>query len=80
MPKPTSRIRAHVFKRDGYRCRRCGSNKGLTLDHIVPKAAGGTNAIRNLQTLCEDCNTAKADDMGPRERAALRAVSRRRWV
>ena len=33
----------------------------LTMDHINPKAKGGTNKPSNLQTLCKKCNHLKAD-------------------
>lgn len=54
-------LRNAVFKRDGYRCVRCGASKDdsnvrLEIDHIVPVAKGGTNDIDNLQTLCHECN------------------------
>ena len=32
-----------------------------TVDHILPKARGGTDAYANLQCLCYDCNQRKAD-------------------
>lgn len=57
-------IRDKVFKRDGYRCVRCGASnkeKRLEVDHIIPISRGGTNDIGNLQTLCWECNK----DKGP---------------
>lgn len=30
------------------------------IDHIIPRAAGGSRAARNLQLLCRRCNRAKA--------------------
>jgi 5-methylcytosine-specific restriction endonuclease McrA len=33
----------------------------LSIDHIWPLSAGGTDADDNLQTLCLECNTEKAD-------------------
>lgn len=59
------KLRHEVFKRDGYRCRECGSSKdetSLEIDHIVPVAKGGTNDIDNLQTLCRECNRMKHTD------------------
>lgn len=55
-------IRDKVFKRDGYRCVRCGASnkeKRLEVDHIIPISRGGTNDIGNLQTLCWECNKDK---------------------
>lgn len=57
------RKRFLVLKRDGYRCQICGrsaqDNVILHVDHKVPKAKGGTNEMRNLWTLCQDCNLGK---------------------
>lgn len=53
--------RAAVYARDGYQCLKCHCVTDLTIDHICSKAMGGTDALDNLQTLCEDCNTEKAD-------------------
>lgn len=58
-------LRHEVFKRDGYRCRECGSSKdetSLEIDHIIPVVKGGTNDIDNLQTLCRECNRMKHTD------------------
>lgn len=48
-----------IFKRDGYKCRRCGSPEQLSVDHIIPKSKGGTDDQHNLQTLCHSCNSRK---------------------
>lgn len=31
----------------------------LTIDHIIPRKYGGTNAITNLQVMCRSCNSSK---------------------
>ena len=31
----------------------------MVLDHIVPRARGGTNVLKNLQLLCHHCNSVK---------------------
>ena len=58
-------MKEKVFRNDGYRCRMCGASKEdgieLTIDHIIPLAAGGTNDLDNLQTLCRECNENKAN-------------------
>src|SRR6266568_6099474 len=47
----------------GASCSICGSKRDLAIDHIVPISQGGTNAISNLQVLCESHHMAKhADD------------------
>ncbi len=33
----------------------------LTLDHIIPRCHGGSNAPENLQLLCSRCNHIKSD-------------------
>lgn len=48
-----------IFKRDGHKCRHCGSTKKLTVDHIVPLVNGGSDNDSNLQTLCKSCNSKK---------------------
>lgn len=58
-PTLSARKKRKVLKRDG-RCVRCGTTQRLTVDHRLPACRGGTNSIRNLQTLCFRCNQRKA--------------------
>jgi len=44
----------------GDRCTYCGTTENLTLDHIIPVAAGGKAVKENAQTLCGPCNNWKA--------------------
>ncbi len=53
--------RSAIFARDGMKCLKCGSEESLSLDHIRPLVAGGTNDDENLQTLCKRCNSSKGD-------------------
>jgi len=48
-----------LCERYGHRCLRCGKNKRLTKDHIVPVALGGGDEIGNIQPLCHNCNAQK---------------------
>lgn len=54
----STKVRLAVYKRDGFKCVRCGCSD-LTIDHIIPIAKGGTNEDNNLQTLCRSCNSKK---------------------
>lgn len=49
-----------VKVRDRYTCVYC-QKKGTTVDHVVPKAAGGENSWTNCVTACKKCNNKKAD-------------------
>lgn len=64
----TPKLRYAVLERDGFRCVACGATAAqaqLQVDHIKPVAAGGTNAMRNLQTLCQKCNIGKGAQWYP---------------
>lgn len=50
---------AWARQRDGYRCVYCGSGEGLTVDHVIPLARGGSNELSNLATCCGPCNSSK---------------------
>ena len=63
--QPSSSSRARVVARDGRLCRYCGTyldEQDLTLDHVVPRSKGGTNAQVNLAVCCAPCNSDKGDD------------------
>jgi hypothetical protein len=57
-------VQIFVWNRDGGKCVKCGSNKNLEFDHIIPLSKGGNNTSRNLQLLCESCNRAKGAKIG----------------
>jgi 5-methylcytosine-specific restriction endonuclease McrA len=48
-----------VIRRDP--CAYCGSRYDVTLDHIVPLAAGGEHVPENLAAACRPCNASKKD-------------------
>jgi hypothetical protein len=58
---PTRRdlLRREIFERDGFACLACGATEDLTVDHVLPRSAGGGNGRDNLQTLCRSCNSRK---------------------
>jgi len=62
-PVPDS-LRFQVLKESGGRCALCGITKKdspLDVDHIIPRARGGSNDKANLQVLCSKCNRTKKD-------------------
>lgn len=53
-----------VLWRDRGRCRYCTDKldpKTFTVDHVVPRSAGGSNAIKNLVACCKYCNKIKGN-------------------
>lgn len=53
-------VREYLLEKWGRECAYCGAeNIPLQIEHIHPKAKGGTNRISNLCLSCEPCNTKK---------------------
>jgi len=77
--------RRGVLVRDGYACVYCGAHVGerhhgqiitradFTVDHLIPRSRGGSNAWGNTACACRWCNHRKAD------RAPHEAGMRLRW-
>jgi hypothetical protein len=63
-PPIPEEVRIAVWRRDGGRCVRCGSQRNLEFDHVIPVALGGSHTARNLQLLCETCNREKGASLG----------------
>lgn len=59
-------------------CRSCRMAPATTVDHIVNKARGGTDARENLQGLCVACHRVKTATEGKHAAAAARRASRAR--
>jgi hypothetical protein len=55
--------RLAIYLRDGLACAYCGDGVEdglkLTLDHLLPRSAGGNNDASNLITACHRCNSAR---------------------
>mmetsp|Transcript_1692 Transcript_1692/g.10405 ORF Transcript_1692/g.10405 Transcript_1692/m.10405 type:complete len:182 (-) Transcript_1692:1882-2427(-) len=64
----------NVFLRDGYECQYCGSQKQLTIDHVVPVSKGGGSTWENLVTACAHCNGKKGNKMLNKSGMKLRKV------
>ncbi|HEU5227793.1 MAG TPA: RNA-guided endonuclease IscB [Ktedonobacteraceae bacterium] len=53
-------IRQYLLQKWNRACVYCqAKHLPLQVEHIVPRAKGGTNSVRNLCLACEACNTAK---------------------
>jgi hypothetical protein len=60
-----SSVKLEVWKRDGGKCRLCGSKTNLHYDHILPYSKGGTSLkAENIQILCAKHNLSKRDRIG----------------
>lgn len=57
--------RLALYMRDSFQCAYCGrdlrlaSPEEVTLDHLVPRVAGGKNDSQNLVTACGQCNSSR---------------------
>lgn len=56
-------VKQYVWRRDEGKCVKCGSQKNLEYDHIIPFSLGGSNTERNIQLLCEKCNRSKGANL-----------------
>ncbi|MCZ0942669.1 MAG: DNA methyltransferase, partial [Gammaproteobacteria bacterium] len=62
IPYNAPRNKAYLYGEQGGYCNGCEEHfqpRNLTVDHIVPRARGGTDHISNLQLLCAACNAMK---------------------
>lgn len=53
-----------LYRRDDFTCQYCRKvfpEDELSVDHVVPRAAGGRTSWDNCVTACLDCNNRKAD-------------------
>lgn len=58
--------RHQIYARDDYRCIWCGclvdAGVNASLDHVLPRERGGTNAAHNLVTACIACNASRGEE------------------
>ena len=53
-------VREYLLEKWGRKCAYCGAeNVPLEVEHIIPKARGGSNRVSNLTLACRGCNQEK---------------------
>ena len=56
-----ARVKQKYLLRKQKVCQQCGTDKNLTIDHIIEQKNGGGNDLKNLQILCYKCNWTKSN-------------------
>src|SRR5262249_20706219 len=61
-PKMNSKaeVKRAVWRRDGGKCKKCGSAHAIQIEHITPRTVGGEWSLKNLCLLCRSCNQRSA--------------------
>lgn len=60
-------FRLACYMRDSFACAYCGRDlrnaapAEITLDHLLPRIAGGGNESTNIITACRSCNSSRGD-------------------
>ena len=52
----TKETRKDIYRREGYQCAVCGSNRQLEIHHVIKRSRGGSNNPQNLVCLCHLCH------------------------
>lgn len=58
--------KSNVYLRDLYQCQYCSDTfdpRDLTLDHVIPKSAGGKTNFENIVSACKPCNYKKGSKL-----------------
>ena len=59
-PLYQQKLRSFIFNRSNNQCVYCGS-EAEEIDHVIPRANGGTNSTYNLVASCRSCNEKKSN-------------------
>ena len=52
-----------IYQRDDHTCQYCGSQKRLTVDHVIPRSRGGQDTWENMVVACSPCNVKKGNTL-----------------
>ena len=85
IPKTQVRFsRANIYARDRNTCQYCGSifpKNELSLDHVVPRAYGGSSCWENIVCCCFPCNKKKGGKMAQETNMKLlKSPAKPRWT
>lgn len=70
-----SKFRPALIQRDGEQCVYCEATTKLVVDHMVPIALNGTDALDNLALACKPCNSGKAGRTPEMARMVVRVTT-----
>lgn len=77
------RARAQALHRDKHLCQPCLTQGRVTpateVDHITPKAKGGTDDMANLRSTCTPCHQAKTAEENGRTLRPKRKIGADGW-
>ena len=59
-PLYQKKLREFIFSKTKGRCAYCGA-KATEIDHVIPRASGGTDSTYNLVASCKSCNQMKSN-------------------
>lgn len=59
-PLYQQKLRSFIFSRSNGKCVYCGA-QAEEIDHVIPRAKGGTNSVHNLVASCKTCNQMKSN-------------------
>lgn len=59
-PLYQNKLRSFIFSRSNGKCVYCGA-KATEIDHVIPRASGGTDSTYNLVASCKSCNQMKSN-------------------
>ena len=80
MAEIDSVTKKRIHDLEGNICRVCRNERSTNIDHILPKALGGSNRRLNLQPICYSCHAAKtAIDLDNIDRIKREILSRNVW-
>jgi hypothetical protein len=74
-------VREYLLEKYHRKCVYCGKeNTPLQIEHVIPRAKGGSNRVSNLVLACESCNTKKGtrtiEDFLKKKPALLQRIKR----